>query len=267
SLAGRLEEAGRSALVGPSPGLAWLWLVPAVALVAGGAIAVRELARRDRRVVAGLLALVAAAVVLPLLPALVGTDVFLGRYLLAAAVPLAVALAVLLVAAPRAGVGARVGGVALLVVVAAWLVADVAVAADPRLQRADWRSVAEVADGGSPHRVLIVDSTGGQSSPLHRYLDGADVLGGDDAVLVDQIDVLVARPAGVPCNFLVGRACAFLFLGGPLPAPVASRFRLDERHELDQFVIERYRADAPIELARDDLVRPDRRGGAYVWLT
>jgi 4-amino-4-deoxy-L-arabinose transferase-like glycosyltransferase len=262
-LTARIEEAGRSALVGPSPARAWQWMVPALALVVGAAFAARKLAGRDRRIVAALLALAAAAVALPLLPGLVGTDVFLGRYVLAAAVPLAVGLAVLLLSAPRA----RVGGAALLIVVAAWIVADIAVAADPRLHRSDWRSVAEVADGGSARRVLVVDTNGGQSSPLHRYLDGVGILEGEQTVLVDQIDVLVARPAGVPCNFLVGRACGFVFLGGPLPDPIAARFQLDERFVLDQFVVERYRADSPVELGRDELLQPDRRAGGHVWLT
>ncbi len=262
ALTARIEEAGRSALVGPSPAWDRQWVVPALALVVGAAIAARRLAGRDRRIIAALLALAASAVVLPMLPALVGTDVFLGRYVLAAAAPLAVGAAMLL-SAPRA----RVGGAALLVVVAAWIVADIAVATNPRLHRSDWRSVAEVADGGSSRRVLVVDTNGGQSSPLHRYLDGAGLLEGDQTVLVDQIDVLVARSAGAPCNLLVGRACGFVFLGGPLPDAVAARFQLDERFVLDQFVVERYRADTPVELGRDELLPPDRRAGAHVWLT
>jgi mannosyltransferase len=261
ALSARLEEAGRSALVGPNPAGDRLWLVPAAVVVVALALTVGRVGGGDRRIAGGLALVGAVAVVLPLGAALAGTDVFLVRYLLAATVPLVVAVAVLLLAGTRAWVGAT----AVLVVAGVWLAADVAVARDPGLQRADWRAVAAVADSGSPDRVLIVDTGGGQSNPLRRYLPGAAPLAEDETVLVDQIDVLVGRPAGAPCNFYVGRACAFVFLGGPLPAPVAERFHLEERHQLDQFVVERYRADEPVELGPPDLVDPTRQAQAYVW--
>ncbi len=263
ALSARLEEAGRSSLVGPSPGVDRLWLAPLVVIVIAGAVTARRTARRDRRVAGALALLGAVAVAPPLGAALAGIDVFLGRYLLAAAVPVAVALAVLLLAAP----GARLGMAAVLVVAALWVAADAAVARDPALQRADWRAVADVADSGSPHRVLVVDVGGGQSNPLRHYLPGVDTLDDGESMAVDQIDVLVGRAADAPCNFFVGRACAFVFLGGRLPDPVAGRFHLAERYQLDQFVIERYRADVPVTLGRVDLVDPARQASAYIWAT
>jgi hypothetical protein len=59
------------------------------------------------------------------------------------------------------------------------------------------------------------------------------------------------------CNFLVGRACSLLFLGGPLPAPLADRFTLERTYELDQFTVERYTARSPVVVRPGDLVPPD----------
>lgn len=264
ALTARLEDAARTALAGPAPRFAWLWLVPLVVMVAIGAVMSSRAGRRDRRVVGGLLLLTVAGVVPALGAAAAGTDVLLGRYLLAAFVPLLVASAVALLA----GRSFRLGAAAVLVIAGVWIGADVAVARDPRLHRADWRAVAGVAadDPGAHARALIVDTNGGQSSPLHRYLPSATVLAPGDTVSIDRIDVLVARPAGVPCNFYVGRGCGFVFLGGPLPEPVADRFVLTERRGLDQFVVERYRADAPVTVAREDLLAVPE-DDAYVWVT
>ena len=269
SLRSRIEEAASSALQGPSVRDGRLWLVVLVVVVAAGARAAGPTAGRDRRVALALVGLVGVGALSPLAVSLAGADVFLGRYLIAVLVPLLTAVAVALVAARRPGV-ARVGGAAVVLVAGLWLAAGVAVAREPRLQRADWRSVAEVVDvdtaGEAGGGVLVVNVAGDQSSPLEHYLPGAAPLGGDRTVTTDRIDLLAVRPGGVPCNFVVGRPCGFVFLGAPLPLPLAGDFRLDTRVVLDQFVVERYRADAQVEIGRDDLLAPADRASGRVWV-
>lgn len=68
--------------------------------------------------------------------------------------------------------------------------------------------------------------------------------------MVRELDVLVAEPTDRPCSFLVGRACALVFLGGQLPDALARDFTLAERVELDQFTVERYRSSEPVEVTR-----------------
>jgi 4-amino-4-deoxy-L-arabinose transferase-like glycosyltransferase len=263
ALTDRVREAGQSALVGPSPPGGHLWA--ASALVAAFAVLslVSRLDRRDRRAAAVLAGVGGSAAVAPLAAVAVGTDVFLSRYVIASLVPLLVAVAVGLVArAPS-----RVGGAAVAVYCGVSLAIVVAGNRDPELQRADWRAVAEVAGTGSDQRVLVVNFNGGQSGPLRRYFDDPDVLGDDETIHVDQIDVLTTNPASQPCNYFVGRACGFVFLGGPLPEPLAGEFGLAERVELDQFTIERYRSDRAVAVTKSLLIGLADPPSAVVWVS
>jgi mannosyltransferase len=262
ALSYRLEEAARSALVGPSPPVDRLWLVPLAVVVASVLLLLTRASRRDRVTALRLAAIGGAGVALPLAAGLVGPDVFLSRYVVASVVPLVVAVSVGVGAARPAWVG--LGGVAVATLVSVGVVA--AVAADPGLQRTDWRAVADVAASGSETSVLIVTVGGDQTSPLRHYVPGLDTLDGNETIPIDQVDVLVGKPAEEPCNFLVGRACAFVFLGAPLPEGRASAFVLTDRYELDQFAVERYRASEPVRVGRSDLLAPVDGAGAWVWI-
>jgi hypothetical protein len=222
---------------------------------------------RDRRVALTLAAMGAAAVVVPLAIALVGTDAFLARYLIAALVPLVLAVAVGLGASRPAAPGL----VAAAALVAVSVFAVVAVARDPELQRPDWRAVAAaVEDPGDPAgpagpRLVVVDVNGDQSGPLDHYLDGAERVGPDDEVEVDGIDVLVGLAPERPCNMLVGHACGMVFLGAVTPGPGDPPFTPAGRIELDQFALDRYRAEAPVTVRVGELTGPDAPG-AVVWM-
>jgi hypothetical protein len=256
-LRARLEEAGRSALVGPSPFHDRLWLAVAAVTAVAAVLALRAGPETRRSV--GLLAGVAGAAVIPpvVLDATGVAEVVVGRYLVAALVPLVVAVAIGLAAAPRA-VGLPVAAVAAAVS----LVVMVSVARDPQLGKPDWAAVAGAA-GDDAALVLNVHRT--VASPLVRYADGTVPLEGEATAQVDEIAVVHARPTSVPCNFLVGRACALLFLGGPLPPEIAARVTLVERVELDQFVVERYRTTGgPITVTKADLVAPNQVADALV---
>ena len=154
------------------------------------------------------------------------------------------------------------GVVALVMAVSVVTVA--ADARDPALQRPGWREVAEAHEAGGTgaaegrgERLLVVDLHGFLGLPLQKYLtDDRKLVAGEQAT-VRQIDVVVAKPTDRPCNLMVGLACALLFLGAPLPEPLAGRFELDERIDLDQFVLERYTAAEPVTMTPADLVRAE----------
>ena len=264
TLTSRVQEAGRRALLGPSlPADRLWWVAAAVVAVAAGLVLVRG--SRAERAAAGLLAaLGGAAVVVPLAVSVVGVDVFLGRYLVAGLVPLIGAVAVGL-GVPRPP---AVGLVAAATLAAVSLIVVVTVQTDPELQRPDWRAVAAAVDADrGAGAVLVVNVNGGQSSPLARYLPaGARRLGAREHVRVDRIDVLVGLPADRPCNMFVGRACGMVFLGAPLPPDVAAAVTLDRRVDLDPFAVERYRADAPVDVTVARLLAPADPAGAAVWV-
>jgi mannosyltransferase len=258
----RLSEAGHSALVGPGPpGDRW-WI--AVALVVAVAVLLGATRARpdDRRVAALLAGVGGGAVMIAVLPAIVGLeDVVVSRYLIASLVPLIIAVAVALTTSTPRWIGGF--GAALVAVVS--LTTIVAMARDPDLQKPDWRAVADAVETGDGDRALVLNVGGTIARPLFHYLRDARALGNDASARVDEIDVLSIRPLGKPCNFLVGRACAFVFLGAPLPEPLASRLTLVDQIELDQFTIERYRVDSgSVTITKADLVVPDQLPGALV---
>jgi mannosyltransferase len=260
SLDFRLSEAGRSALVGPASPRERLWVVVAgVALLAAGLVI--TLGSRAERSAAALLGAVAgAAVVVPLVTSAIGFDIFLSRYLMAALVPLVVAAAI--------GLGVRrgvwIGGVVIVALCAVWLGVIVAVARDPDLQKANWHDLAGVFATGSANRVLVMNLHGYAGNALYYYVDGARSLDDADAARVDEIDVVIHNAKDKPCDFLVGRVCSLLFLGRPLPEPLASQFKLVDRHELDQLTVDRYRADQLTSVTKAQLVAPGNPADALV---
>jgi mannosyltransferase len=259
-LADRVSEAGRSALVGPSPLDGRLWLVSAIVVAVAALVLVARGTRDERSAAALTAAIGGAAVALPLAAVAFGADVVLSRYLIAALVPLAVAVAICL-CVRRASL---IGGVGIAVLCAVSVGTVVAVARDPELQKPDWRSVADAFETGRPNRVLVLNAHGNLASPLLIYADDSRPLGDTETVDVDEIDVLGTKRTSKPCNFLVGRACALVLLGGPFPQSLGSEFTLEETTELDQFNVRRYRADRPVQITKSELVAPRDSSDALV---
>jgi len=262
TLASRVREAARTALVGPSVPDGRLWWPAAVALVVAAALLVTVAPPATRAAAAWMAGLGAAAVVVPVVLALAGVDIVLGRYLMAGTVPLTVAVALGLAApVPRMVVGAA----AAAGLVAVSLVAVVAVDRDPDLQRAGWRQVA-AAEAAAPGRGLLVLNRGGlMSEPLRAYAPGIRRLDAGDRVTVDRIDVLGITADRRPCNFLVGRTCGLVFLGFPLPPDVAAHFGAPERIRVGAFTIDRYRADRPVTVTPGGLLTGVAPDDAATW--
>jgi hypothetical protein len=209
----------------------------------------------------------AGAFVLSMVGAVVGLDMIVSRYLVVTLVPMLIAVATGLGSsrAPR-----WLGPVAVGVVSVLSIVAVASVARDPALQRAGWESVADAhqkESGRQGSRLLVMNLHGFLGQPLFRYLDGEQILWPGETAQVDQIDVIVTKPTDEPCNLFVGLACSLIFLGAPLPGAPAASFRLDERIELDQFVVERYRSDQPVTLAAADVVPPAELADSLVVVT
>jgi len=115
-------------------------------------------------------------------------------------------------------------------------------------------------------RALVLNIYGVLARPLLRYLEHTPswVLGAGERARVEEIDVVVPRPTDRPCNLLVGRSCALVFLGVPPPEPLASGLHRAGRIELDQFTIDRYRPDRPVTVTIEDLVAGDTSGALVV---
>jgi 4-amino-4-deoxy-L-arabinose transferase-like glycosyltransferase len=259
SLTFRLREAGRSALVGPNPFNSRLWILSALVVLVA-AVALTFTPDRETRTVGVISGAVGiAAIAVPLVLTAVGFDIFLARYLIAALVPLivAVSVGVMAIRAPAAS--------AIIVTCAAalGLSAIIAVERDPLLQKPYWGQVADVLPRDTP-AALFLNNHGSLGLPLTHYVKNARTLGNDDPIAVEEIDVLTLKPFNKPCDMLVGSPCGLVFLGAPLPQGIAAQFPDVQRVTLDQFYVDRYRAPAPVTIRKRDLVTTGQLGDALL---
>jgi mannosyltransferase len=268
TLRARMDDSAHGALVGPSPPSRDLWIVVAAAAAMAVVLVAVRGDRSERRgaLLAGGFGLVPA--VLAVLAAVVGVDMIIARYLI---VSLAAAIAMVAVGLSVARVPRVVGLALAAVITAASVVTIAADAREPELQRAEWSAIADAHmrpddEGG---RLLVLNVHGFLGWPLQRYLDGERILHSGETATVARIDVVVAKPTTKPCNLFVGLACALIFLGAPPPQPLARRLTLDERIDLDQFVLERYVATdgRPITVGPPDVVAAQDLGGSLVLAT
>lgn len=226
----RLDEVGDSLLTG-SPGMdsGRLGVLVLVVVVVSVFVLGLRMGEPERRAAALAGVLAALALVLPLVAALVGIDLLLARNLIAAWIPLTVALAAVL-AAPRAGWW---GAVVAAAVCLAGVAANLRVASDPGLQRENWRAVSE-ALGRSEGRALAMRPTGGAAAMRvygHRLKELPAA-----GVTVREVD-------------LVGT------LGPGAATRLPDGFVLASRVRVDEFDVLRFTAPAPVRVARGHLPR------------
>jgi mannosyltransferase len=179
------------------------------AAVVGAAVIVLLLVGADSAQLrgAGIAAALAAFVLLaPLVLALAGHDDYLARGLMPAWPPLAVVIGAACTA-PRA----RAGGVALAVVLlAAFVWAQLKIQSDPAYQRTDWRGVAAALGRPTGSRAIVAYAGQFATGPLSIYLPGVAWAGPGAAplatgsVTIHELDIvgaagdtLTRRPAGV----------------------------------------------------------------------
>jgi uncharacterized membrane protein len=196
------------------------------------------------------LAIAACGVLIPVLMALLGADYLAPRNLVAAMIPLTAMIAVI-VAARRTG---RAGLVLAGLIALAFAALTVDVDLSPRLQRGDWRGLAQVlrtpllaAAGrsapraGSPHTAARASATGGRgtaplvittvelgAAPLEYYLPPLHNAPRDAQVRVREIDetgYAPLRPGAGP--------------------PPASGFRLVARRDIHGLILYRFLSPTP----------------------
>jgi len=194
SLVVRLVQVPKQFLLGYRGPLALPFGVLGTLLVLGGAwLLLRRTPRgpRDRALL--LAALGGVGVALPLLAAFAGADYLNARNVLPALVPLLAALAVGCAASNRP----RLGGGLLAALCALSLTIVVAVAADVRYQRPDWRGLARALGTAPGPRALVVSPANGELA-LRYYRPTIRTLGPQGAAVreVDVIAVAGSRDPG-----------------------------------------------------------------------
>ncbi|HLB21098.1 MAG TPA: glycosyltransferase family 39 protein [Solirubrobacteraceae bacterium] len=204
-----------------------------------------------RRAVWISLSIAGFALLCPIALALVGADYLAPRNLVAAMIPLSVAIAVLLAAVDTDG-GAGAGekhhagdpaswllrpGLALAaIVVVAFAVLSADVDLSPRLQRGNWRDVAKALGAGSPARAITTVELG--AAPLEYYLGSLHNLARRSSVRVSEID----ETGYAPLRHGAGR-------------PPAPGFRLLARHDVDGLIVYRFVSSVPRLVSEAELRR------------
>jgi mannosyltransferase len=226
ALSSRLTDVPKAFLAGPPRDqVGHALLVAGILAVAGLLLLAVRSQPDERRGALVSLVIGGAAVVVPLLMAVVGADFFIDRNLIAAVVPLTVAVAAGFASVRAGWVG--LGAAALLVAVSVVMV--VAVWRDPTFQRPDWREAAKQLRPEAGGRVVVTSFLG--DDPLEVYIRGTKRLPRAGA-RVREVDVLA-------------------YSGASLRPPVRG-FRVIGHRRIERFTLVRFRSRTP------RLVRPAR---------
>jgi mannosyltransferase len=162
SIARRLVQIPKQFAIGYQGPLETVLTIAALALLAYGFARVLTSPDRSRPLILAALALV--AVVAPLVLAVIGPDYLIARNVIAALVPLAVAVA--------AGFATGRSGVAAATAVCAiGVIQVIAVSSEERYQRDNWRGAAEFIGRRDQPRAVVVTPASGAMPMLH-YLSG-----------------------------------------------------------------------------------------------
>ncbi len=197
------------------------------------AVALLALDRPRGRAIAPLLAVVAAALALPVATDAAALDVVNAKNMIAVLAPALVVVGAAL-ASSRLG---PAGPMAAIVLAVGWLALDVAVALDPGLQRNDFRGAAQALGPRDGPRAIVVPRGG--SVPLEVYRPGV---------------VGLASSAPVKEVVLLAPIARRRFVGADEPIPTTPQpplpgFRLAQRTDADSYVLIRY--VAPRAVAAD----------------
>ncbi len=256
----RLTESLRHLLVGPAEPRTWLWVIVAVAVIGGLVLALLASDQRERRVATTLAIIGVVALGFPALTAVVGSDYFLDRNVIAALVPLVVVVAIGL-GRPQVRI---VGTVAVVAVVAVSLVTTVAVTRDRDLQRADWLAVSTVIRRVHSRQVVVMNTDRILGSAVTRYLPPSHELPRRASVPTkDLVFIGLGRVPG-QCSWWFGRTCAMIFLTDEPTLPLPSSFTRGRVDHVGRFIVARYHSPVPVPVGPLTLVRASDRPGSMV---
>ena len=254
ALAGRLEAIPQYYLTGysGSPLGHGIELLVALPILAGLGLGLwRVLEPREEQGALVAFELAACGVLLPILLVAAGADYLAPRNLVAAMIPVSALIAVI-VTARRAG---RVGTAFAALIAAAGLAITIDVDLSPRLQRGDWRGVAQIlraspASGGdqaaggaaavhgAPAGERVITTVELGAAPLEYYLPSLHNLPRGASVTVREIDETGYFP-----------------LTASAGSPPAPGFHLESRHDVNGLVVYRFVAPSPRAVSEATLRR------------
>jgi mannosyltransferase len=178
------------------------------------------------------LSIAASGVLIPIVLVAFGADYLAPRNLVAAMIPGSAVIAVMAVW-PRTGPA----GVALVATIAlAFAAISIDVDLSPRLQRGDWRGLAQALGAGSGERAITTVELG--SAPLEYYVHGLRAMHARTSVTVDEID----ETGYAPLRPFASR-------------PPAAGFHLIERHDVNGLVMYRFVSPLPRRVSETTLRR------------
>ena len=143
--------------------------------------------------------LAACVLLLPLLLAVLGRDYYIARALMPAWIPLAVVVgAACTIPRARSPVAAYTGAGLLVVLVGAFVYAQIRIDTHWQYQRPDWRGVAAALGASRGQRAIVAYDGGYAAEPLSFYLPGVPWNRPPGAATVREIDVVGSAWQTVP---------------------------------------------------------------------
>ncbi|MGH2878056.1 MAG: glycosyltransferase family 39 protein [Solirubrobacteraceae bacterium] len=196
----------------------------------------KTLTPREERGALIVLIVAASGVLLPLLLAVLGADYLAPRNLVAAMVPVSVLLAIVIVARRTGAIGMAIAGV----VASGFLILTLDVNLSPRLQRGDWRGVANVLragparTGASSRRAIVTVELG--AAPLEYYLPPLANLAQGKRVRVSEVVEVGYAPLRVGAS-----------------APPARGLRLSQTSDIHGLYVYRFTSSVPVTISESQL--------------
>jgi mannosyltransferase len=185
------------------------------------------------------LAIAACGVLIPVLLVAFGVDYLAPRNLVAAMVPVTALIAVIVAARSTGTIGLLLAGAIALAFLAISLDVDL----NPRLQRGDWRGVAQVLRRPAPpvgparqQRAIVTVELG--AAPLEYYMPPLHNLPAGATTTVSEIDLTGYAP-----------------LRAGARRPPAPGFHLVASHDVHGLIVYRFRSEEPVTVSQAALRR------------
>jgi mannosyltransferase len=260
-LARRAADVPKAFVVGPAAPLSqWLVLASGILVAFAAWLVVKRAGAHERVPILFIARLTAAGIALVIVLIALGFDQVDYRNMLALWLPTALVVA--------GGLGVRRSGAAGVVAAGALcaigIIIVVGVAVDGRLQRPDWRGVAQ-ALGSKPNRAIFAVN-GCQLLPLSLYVPGLQFAPAGGATVSD-LDVVVAAHQGSWEQVLTSGwyvVCRPAARGALIPSRVGSFREVGAPRHIGQFTVLTLHSRHPVRLSRQTFSAAGLRGALMV---